>query len=180
MTSYECRRLYSITQMYKLLQFALLKCFIAKATYHGIFKLPILPPHQNFGSHPIDLGFLTKKNTSAWYADGCWFTLARIHLWIFLSVVGDNLVCWRVFEVSIQFIMKPPTIILSHDAQWIPTRYHKKNFFKNCDVFTPCALGGELYRNWAHAWLQLLRHLLNKLGEHCLGFNPTLQMQMKV
>jgi hypothetical protein len=47
--------------MYKLLQFALLKCFIAKATYHGIFKLPILPPHQNFGSHPIDLGFLKKK-----------------------------------------------------------------------------------------------------------------------
>jgi hypothetical protein len=48
----------------KSLQFALLKCFIAKATYHGHFQIAStasLPPHQNFGSHPIDLGFLKKK-----------------------------------------------------------------------------------------------------------------------
>jgi hypothetical protein len=27
----------------------------------GIFKLPVLPPHQNCGSHPIDLGFFGGK-----------------------------------------------------------------------------------------------------------------------
>lgn len=112
----------------------------------------------------------------------CWWVLVHssAHSFMdFLSVVGDNLVCWRVFEVIIQFIKKPPTIILSHDTQWIPTGYHNKNFFKNCDVFMPCALGGELYRNWAHARLHLLSHLLNKLVERCLGFTLHLKCKRK-
>jgi hypothetical protein len=82
-----------------------------------------------------------------------------------------------VFEVNIQFIKKSPTIILSHDIQWILTMYHKKNFLKNCDVFMPCVLGGKLYRIWAHAWLHLLKDLFNKLEERCLNF--TLHLKCK-
>jgi hypothetical protein len=58
----ECRCLYLITQMHKSLNFSLLKCFITKAIYHWHFQIASIPPHQKFGSHPIDIGFLKKQN----------------------------------------------------------------------------------------------------------------------
>jgi hypothetical protein len=67
--------------MYKLLQFALLKCFIAKVIYHWHFQISNIPSHQNFGSHPIDIGFLKKKNLDCGSFCACDSTIIHWRFW---------------------------------------------------------------------------------------------------